>query len=312
MKRQTILELSKLPLDKGSISVDTDTDTLIHKAIYNLSQSGFSRQLPHDNKISRYFIDIVFPVAISKMVDSLSNNKEWSSLKTRMHYQQHQISRMYQVLMNFHNYNLNENPFYLKNKKPIDQEINDFCDKHEKTYFDANHRSISHHSVMEYNLFREKFLPYHTFPNFKSGKLNMNRLLSKKSSERLEWKRGCIDELKNNFSESDFNKTLLRSFADFTGKIDYHPDSPVYGTDFVLDYMPEIISRISSYSESDWDKDIEKLKTLNKEQQQMILDANRIFSKIIKVESTWNKDGSKVLNQIKDIKNHRENAEMTL
>lgn len=301
MKKSTILEISKLPDDHLLSSVNTDIDTLIHEAVYNLSQSSFSFQLANNDVHSRHFLDVVFPVAILKVCENLSISKEWKETKIKLDGQEKKISQTYQVLQKFKNNNINDNPFYMSNKSKINDDIEKFCDKYESLYFKINQRLIAFHAVMNENTFRKEFFCHKEFHEPKR-KLNLQKLLKQSTIDMINWKKEKINEINNHLSGNDFNQTLIQSFASFSQKVNFDPDAPVYGSSFMTDFMPEIISRISSHNEKDWQGEVENMKKLSSDQQYMIGDANKIISRIISLESTWNKDDSAVLKEIARIR----------
>lgn len=311
MKKSTILEISKLPNCHVASSKDVDIDTLIHDALYNLSQSSFDRQLPFNDRASRYFIDIAFPVAILKVCSELASFPEWKQLKQAMPIYEKTISEQYQILRKFSNHNLNENPFYTRNKEPLNDEIEAFCDKFEDIYFAVNKRQLAHHAVMNRHQFRKEFYVQHQFPEPR-GTFNFKKILKQETLERLQWKEDQFEALKQDLSSNMLNQTFLRSFADFTKKVSFEPDAPVYGTNFILDYMPEILSRIASHNEQDWGNEIEKLRNLSFSQKKMIAESNKLISKIIRVENTWNRDNSRVLQDIARLKENKNEQSLGL
>lgn len=289
MKKSKILEISKLSKTDLHSSKDVDIDTLIHKAIYNISQSGFNHQLDNREKSARYFIDIVYPAIILKVCDNLSEFPGWKSAKEKLSKQEKYISSTYQSIQQFKNFNISENPFYQKNKDEINNKIEDFCNKYESLYFDVNQRLIAYHAIMNENSFRKQFMCHQDFPEVKRT-LNFRKLMSNNTIDRMDWERESLIELTDNLSTQDGNQTIIKSFANFCSKVKFEPDAPVYGTSFVTDFMPEIIARLTSHNSSDWNDEVNNLNDHSTKQQKMIGDANKIISEIIRFESTWNKE----------------------
>lgn len=300
MNKSKILEISKLKSTDLHTSKNTDIDTLIHKAVYNLSQSSFDYQLDHQNKRDRYFIDVVYPATILKICKKLSNSNSWRTTKEKLSAQEGYISSAYEAIQQFKNSNVSDNQFYLRNKEEINDQIEQFCTKYERLYFEINQRLIAYDAIMNENAFRKEFMCHKEFPK-STGRFNFNKLLSKNTADRIQWKKDSLRELTESLGESDSNQTIIKSFANFCAKVRFEPDAPVYGTSFVMDFMPELISRLTSNTADDWDREIDKLHEHCASQQQMIGGANKIITNILRFEKSWDKD-SELIERFRSMK----------
>lgn len=292
MNKSTILDKSNIPPLFSRSSSEVDIDTIIHKCVYDLSQSGFSSKFETSDLQTRFFLDAIYPVAIKKVSAKLNSFDEWKELRTLMRPAEKSICDYREIFLNFQAANHKVSELGKKQKSILNGRINALMDNNHDVLRAVVNRYLAIYALRNETSFREEFLIDETFEKG-HGRINFSKILQEKYphiAKYREWKSEKINELSINLSDQDFFKTMVKGFADFRSKLQIDFDSPVYGVRFMADYMPEIMSRLSTNNNSDWQEEIIKIRLLHREQKELLSKMTELSSQILRYESQWRPD----------------------